>query len=141
MSHFFLMTGCRLQLFSYMSHLSFTTGHTLYLFLYMSHHSFTVGHTLHLFLYMSPICPHNFPSVFFKMLVIFRVLPVPAPGKSISGKKPVTQIIVINLVRKIPTPVNICFCVCRLNRQLSVDGFYIGVIKCIDVNCHAQTVF
>ena len=75
------------------------------------------------------------------MLIILRMCPVPTPGKSISGKKLVTQIIVINLVRKIPTPVNICFCVCRLNRQLSVDGFYLGVIKCIDVNCHAQTVF
>ena len=70
-----------------------------------------------------------------------RMCPIAAPGKSISGKKLVTQIIVINLVRKIPTPVNIRFCICRLNRQLSVDGFYIGVIKCIDVHCHAQTVF
>ena len=57
------------------------------------------------------ICPHNFPSVFFKMLIILRMCPIAAPGKSISGKKLVTQIIVINLVRKIPTPVNICFCV------------------------------
>ena len=58
-----------------------------------------------------------------------------------AGTISITQIIVIDLVRKIPTPVNIRFCICRLNRQLSVDGFYIGIIKCIDVNCHAQTVF
>ena len=31
------------------------------------------------------------------MLIILRMCPVPTPGKSISGKKLVTQIIVINL--------------------------------------------
>ena len=30
------------------------------------------------------ICPYNFPSVFFKMLVILRMCPIPTPGKSIS---------------------------------------------------------
>ena len=75
-----------------------------------------------------------------EMLVVFAGVPIAAPGKAVSLEKLITQIVFINLVRKILAPVCIGFAARRGNVVASVrisakDN--IRIVERIDVDRQA----
>lgn len=108
------------------------------------------------------------PDLMLKMLIIFTVRPVAAPGKSMGDKEFVTEIAGTEFMWKITIPVGICFGTGWRNpdlhvavrrgawridkrigsgvlRSIGISSIFpdigdIGVKEGVDVNCHSERV-